>query len=168
MLEIHNEKIIDLLDRSLDKNLGPHPVEPTGLDVRCAADGSVSVPQLTRVEVDVSSAGGGGARVDELMRSGAARRHTHATLMNAESSRCKPRHSPATSRRPARPRLSAYNWRGSAHLVLSLHVSVRSEPDGIEWKGRLHLVDLAGSERVEKSGVVGEHLREAQARALAT
>ena len=33
MLEIHNEKIIDLLDRSLDKNLGPHPVEPTGLDV---------------------------------------------------------------------------------------------------------------------------------------
>ena len=84
MLEIHNEKIIDLLDRSLDKNVGPHPVEPTGLDVRCAADGSVSVPQLTRVEVDVSSTGGGGARVDELMRSGAARRHTHATLMNAE------------------------------------------------------------------------------------
>ena len=142
MLEIHNEKIIDLLDKSLDRNPGPHPVEPTGLDVRCAADGSVSVPQLTRVEVDVSSTGGGGARVDELMRSGAARRHTHATLMNAESSR--------------------------SHLVLSLHVSVRSEPDGIEWKGRLHLVDLAGSERVEKSGVVGEHLREAQARALAT
>ena len=26
---------------------------------------------------------------------------------------CKPRHSPATSRRPARPRLSACNWRGS-------------------------------------------------------
>ena len=52
--------------------------------------------------------------------------------------------------------------------MLSLHVTVRSEPDGIEWKGRLHLVDLAGSERVEKSGVVGEHLREAQARALAT
>ena len=25
---------------------------------------------------------------------------------------CKPRHSPATSRRPARPRLSACNWRG--------------------------------------------------------
>ena len=47
-------------------------------------------------------------------------------------------------------------------------MSVRSEPDGIEWKGRLHRVDLAGSERVEKSGVVGEHLREAQARALAT
>ena len=28
----------------------------------------------------------------------------------------KPRHSPATSRRPARPRLSACDWRGSAGI----------------------------------------------------
>ena len=69
--------------------------------------------------------------------------------MNAESSRAHP--AAAISR-----------------CIGALAFAVRSEPDGIEWKGRLHLVDLAGSERVEKSGVVGEHLREAQARALAT
>ena len=75
--------------------------------------------------------------VDELLRSSASRRHTHATLMNAGSSR--------------------------SHLVLTLHAVMRSEPDGSERSGRLHLVDLAGSERVGKSGVTGDRMKEAQA-----
>ena len=36
---------------------------------------------------------------------------------------CKPRHSPATSRRPARPRLSACNWRGSVEISMEPYYS---------------------------------------------
>ena len=56
---------------------------------------------------------------------------------------CKPRHSPATSRRPARPRLSACNWRGSVdwrdggkstcapgHAKYQMAVVSRAEKDG--------------------------------------
>ena len=49
-----------------------------------------------------------------------------------------------------------------SHLILTLYAHLRSEPDGVEWRGRLHLVDLAGSERVGKSGVTGDQLKEAQ------
>ena len=78
-------KIVDLLDRASTKS-GPAPGRADGprralrrrrLRQRAAAHSR---------RVDVSSAGGGGARVDELMRSSAAP-VTPATLMNAESSR---------------------------------------------------------------------------------
>ena len=66
------------------------------------------------------------SEVDALLAAGSARRHTHAMLMNASSSR--------------------------SHLVLTLYATCTSERDGAEMRGRLHLVDLAGSERVGKSG----------------
>lgn len=120
MLEIYNEKVLDLSTAASS--------EP--LDVRVGADGGVSVVNL-RMQ-PVSSA----AEVGNLLLSGAARRHTHGTLMNAASSR--------------------------SHLVLTLHTTVRNVRDGTERRGKLHLVDLAGSERVGKSGVAGDQLREAQ------
>ena len=122
MLEVYNEKVLDLLTRSGGGD---------NLEVRAAADGTVSVPGLTRRDVDSAEA------IGRLLAEGQERRHTHATLMNAGSSR--------------------------SHLILTLHAHLRSEPDGVEWRGKLHLVDLAGSERVGKSGVTGEQLREAQA-----
>ena len=70
MMEVYNEKVFDLL---VDD-----PTEaPTSLDVRVAADGSASVPGLSLA--DSSSA----ADVCLLLERGAARRRTHATLMNA-------------------------------------------------------------------------------------
>jgi hypothetical protein len=100
------------------------------LDLRVAPDGTVSIPKLTSHPVTSASA------VDNLLAEAAKRRHTHATLMNAESSR--------------------------SHLVLTVHVTMRNARDGVERYGKLHLVDLAGSERVGKSGVVGEQMKEAQ------
>ena len=44
---------------------------------------------------------------------------------------CKPRHSPATSRRPARPRLSACNWRGSDGAYMKSRFMLIGTPSGI-------------------------------------
>ena len=74
--------------------------------------------------------------VHALMQSGCARRHTSATLMNDASSR--------------------------SHLVLTIATRCINTLTRVEKCGKLHLVDLAGSERVGKSGVTGEHLKEAQ------
>ena len=49
-----------------------------------------------------------------LLATGGARRHTHGTLMNAQSSR--------------------------SHLVLTLHATCKNEADGVEMRGKLHLV----------------------------
>ena len=135
LVEIYNEKLVDLLAEATPQSAAElaKPSSSRALEIRCGEDGSVSVPGLTHVAVD---AGRGAAGVCALLALGAKRRHTHATLMNEGSSR--------------------------SHLVLTLHALLRSEPDGLERRGKLHLVDLAGSERVDKSGVVGERLREAQ------
>ena len=132
MLEIYNDKLVDLLVDE-EGNSAPGMGAGTGarpLDVSVDRDGSVSVPGLRTRAFDTSE------QISRLLAEGAARRRTHATLMNATSSR--------------------------SHLVLTLHAWVRSEPEGLEWRGKLHLVDLAGSERIAQSGAVGERLREAQ------
>ena len=42
-----------------------------------------------------------------------------------------------------------------------VHVLLRSEPEGLEKRGKLHLVDLAGSERQSKTQASGDRLKEA-------
>jgi kinesin family protein C2/C3 len=124
MLEIYNEKVLDLLNAG-----GGDEAASEALEIRPGADGAVTVMGLTQRPVASAS------EVSGMLHLGSKRRHTHATLMNAGSSR--------------------------SHLVLTLHATMRGA-DGVEQKGRLHLVDLAGSERIGKSGVSGEQLREAQ------
>ena len=129
MLEVYNEKVLDLLHEKIFDGRG-REVVADALEVRAAADGTVSVPHLTTLPFD------SGEAVAEHLTAAGKRRHTHATLMNAASSR--------------------------SHLVLTVHVTLRNTRDDTERTGKLHLVDLAGSERVGKSGVQGEQLREAQ------
>lgn len=106
------------------------PPGSEALEVRCGSDGDVSLPFLTHLPITSTS------DIDAMLHAGASRRHTHATLMNATSSR--------------------------SHMVLTLYVTLANVTDGVRVQGKLHLVDLAGSERVGKSGVSGEQLREAQ------
>jgi len=76
--------------------------------------------------------------VHALLRRAARERHVAATACNDRSSR--------------------------SHAIFQLHISGSRLVDGNceEVSGQLSLVDLAGSERVEKSGVSGERMREAQ------
>jgi len=74
--------------------------------------------------------------VMKIFAKGSSRRTTASTQMNAESSR--------------------------SHLVCSLVVKLTNRRSGIQSIGKLTLVDLAGSERVDKSGAVGDVLKEAQ------
>ena len=147
LLEIYNEKVLDLMGKPADQvgltgggggggssssssSASLHPAPPEPLEVRSGSDGSVSVSKLRAVPVASAE------EVGALLLDAGKRRHTHGTLMNASSSR--------------------------SHLVLTIYATVRSSADGSEHKGKLHLVDLAGSERVGKSGVVGEQMKEAQ------
>jgi len=76
--------------------------------------------------------------VHNLLRRATRERHTAATASNDRSSR--------------------------SHMIFQLSLLGSCEVDGHarELEGLLSFVDLAGSERVEKSGVMGERLREAQ------
>lgn len=76
------------------------------------------------------------ADVMKIFAKGSSRRTTASTQMNAESSR--------------------------SHLICSLIVKLTNRRSGQTSIGKLTLVDLAGSERVDKSGAVGETLKEAQ------
>jgi len=49
-----------------------------------------------------------------------------------------------------------------SHLICSLIVRLKNKRSGAETVGKLTLVDLAGSERVDKSGAMGDALKEAQ------
>ncbi|GAB4835768.1 hypothetical protein Ancab_000678 [Ancistrocladus abbreviatus] len=58
---------------------------------------------------------------------------------------------------------TAMNERSSrSHSCLTVHVQGKDLTSGAMLRGCMHLVDLAGSERVDKSGVTGEGLKEAQ------
>lgn len=49
-----------------------------------------------------------------------------------------------------------------SHMMLSVTVISEFKPTGATSRGKLNLVDLAGSERINKSGAVGQALKEAQ------
>merc|ERR1719158_927932 len=77
--------------------------------------------------------------VEEVLRamaSAAANRSVLATDMNEESSR--------------------------SHSIVQVKTVCRSRKDGREYIGRINLIDLAGSENVNKSGVSGQGMKEAQ------
>ncbi|GAB4855623.1 hypothetical protein Ancab_024244 [Ancistrocladus abbreviatus] len=58
---------------------------------------------------------------------------------------------------------TAMNERSSrSHSCLTVHVQGKDLTSGAVLRGCMHLVDLAGSERVDKSGVTGDGLKEAQ------
>eukprot|EP00898_Chlorokybus_atmophyticus_P001594 jgi/Chlat1/2435/Chrsp17S02680 len=73
--------------------------------------------------------------VEAVFKEGKRNRSTASTNMNQHSSR--------------------------SHMILTVYLEV--ENLGQKHKAKLHLVDLAGSERVNKSGVSGDQLKEAQA-----
>ena len=75
--------------------------------------------------------------VAAVLKRGAARRATAATLLNERSSR--------------------------SHALCLVTAEARSRLTGAVTRGRLCLVDLAGSERVAASGATGERLKEAVA-----
>merc|ERR1712151_57232 len=49
-----------------------------------------------------------------------------------------------------------------SHSIFALYLSGSNQELNSELRGALHLVDLAGSERLDRSGAVGERLRETQ------
>ena len=76
--------------------------------------------------------------VMKVVRDGNRRRHVAATKMNSASSR--------------------------SHAILTLFFEEEAhaeEMEGVAVASRVNLVDLAGSEKINKSGVVGENLKEA-------
>jgi hypothetical protein len=91
---------------------------------------------LVQVEGAVSMSAANANDVMKIFARGSAQRTTASTKMNAESSR--------------------------SHLICSLVVQLTNRRTGTQSIGKLTLVDLAGSERIDKSGAVGETLKEAQ------
>jgi len=141
LLEVYNEVVFDVL-----ANKG-------GADAAVGAVAHSATIDQTPVEMRSTSAtshgsGFGGQynvrrvqdadAVHALIRRAARQRHVATTACNDRSSR--------------------------SHAVFQLSFEGRKDSNGQqrEVKGLLSLVDLAGSERVEKSGAVGERLREAQ------
>merc|ERR1712054_81031 len=49
-----------------------------------------------------------------------------------------------------------------SHSIFALYLTGVNRELNSELRGALHLVDLAGSERLDRSGAVGERLRETQ------
>lgn len=49
-----------------------------------------------------------------------------------------------------------------SHMMLTVNLVSEFHPTGVVYRGKLNLVDLAGSERLDKSGAVGQALKEAQ------
>jgi hypothetical protein len=91
-----------------------------------------------RVQIDgsVTRTATTAQEVMKVFAAGATRRTVASTQMNAESSR--------------------------SHLICTLTVTlINKKTEGVTT-GKLTLVDLAGSERLDKSGAVGENLKEAQ------
>lgn len=84
------------------------------------------------VEKEVNSMG----QIQSLMNKAARLRAVGSTDMNAQSSR--------------------------SHSIFALYLTGVNRELNSELHGALHLVDLAGSERLDKSGAVGDRLRETQ------
>ncbi|XP_071947122.1 kinesin-like protein KIF11-B [Antedon mediterranea] len=124
-LELYNEELFDLLA----------PIDDTQR-LRIFEDstrkGSVVIQGLEEVVVHNKD------EVFGILRKGAAKRQTAATLMNAHSSR--------------------------SHSVFSVTIHIKENSiDGEELlkTGKLNLVDLAGSENIGRSGAVDKRAREA-------
>lgn len=130
-LEIYNENIRDLLNRNEDLNANHALKEQAGV--------GVTVPTLSTHTV---------VNADEcyrLLNMGNRNRVVGATLMNANSSRS---HSIFTISLEQIP-----TEEGNVEEISASGGGIR--------RGKLNLVDLAGSERQNKTGAVGDRLKEA-------
>ncbi|TKR65189.1 hypothetical protein L596_025630 [Steinernema carpocapsae] len=125
-LELYNEELYDLLGASDLKNTRLRIFEDPMKKGSVVINGMEEVPVKDREEVY------------KLLKRGAERRQTAATLMNMNSSR--------------------------SHSVFTVTVVIRENSvsgEELLKQGKLHLVDLAGSENVKKSGAQDTRAREA-------
>ncbi|CAD5229060.1 unnamed protein product [Bursaphelenchus okinawaensis] len=119
-VELYNEQLYDLLSIN-NQPLRVYESKDSGTVI----SGMEDIPVRSRTEVY------------EILKKGAEKRKTAATLMNISSSR--------------------------SHSVFTLTVTTRQTIDDEELLrvGKIHLVDLAGSENVGRSGAIDQRAREA-------
>ncbi|CAM9888775.1 unnamed protein product, partial [Phaeothamnion confervicola] len=133
MLEVYNEKVIDLLAEPVSTPRGSGGGGGNGgegHEIRLDKRGRVYVEGL--VEVEVSRL----AQVEELIALGASNRTVGNNNVNLHSSR--------------------------SHLVLQVDIDAVDTASGQVHVGKLNLIDLAGSERIKSTAAEGQRLREAQ------
>jgi len=132
ILEIYNEKLVDLLNDKRTKKIDDdeEDVADAKLEVYHDQDGSVEVKNLTQVPVNSVE------DIEREIEHGSRNRSTFATKINEHSSR--------------------------SHLVVSFRVRGQDVKGITTYYSKMHLVDLAGSERIAKSEATGDRLKEAQ------
>jgi len=96
------------------------------------AYGMTDIENVVKMEVQPQNK----EEVENIMTIASKNRTVMKTDMNAESSR--------------------------SHSIFTLHLTARNDEQNAVLRGQLNLVDLAGSERVDRSGVTGKALIEAQ------
>lgn len=138
-MEVYNEVIRDLLrdeETSLTSNSGNGAKASTTTGTpQCHVikhDSDWGTMVTNMTCVNVSSI----EQINSLMASAAKLRAVGSTDMNSVSSR--------------------------SHSIFALYLSGSNVSQNTELRGALHLVDLAGSERLDKSGAVGDRLKETQ------
>uniref|UniRef100_A0A0N5AS38 Kinesin-like protein n=1 Tax=Syphacia muris TaxID=451379 RepID=A0A0N5AS38_9BILA len=125
-VELYNEELFDLLARPGSENQRLRIFDDN------TRKGSVIISGVEDVSVQSSD------DVYEVLRKGAEKRRTAATLMNMSSSR--------------------------SHSVFTVTVVTREGKlpgEDLMKTGKLHLVDLAGSENIGRSGAIEQRAREA-------
>ena len=133
MFQLYRDGLEDLLKDPSPNNKKDDKIKPPSLKIKLAEH---SPTGLVFVEGAACLQATTPGEVMKIFAKGSSRRTTASTQMNAESSR--------------------------SHLICSLTLKLTSKRTGKESVGKLTLVDLAGSERNDKSGAVGEALKEAQ------
>lgn len=124
-IEIYNEHVRDLLCPNALSSLG---ADATPLTIRQNSDGSTCLNGVT--ETPVTDFEG----CCRCLQSGSQSRATHATAMNAQSSR--------------------------SHAIFFVTLRQQDIATGRCLTSKLHFVDLAGSERAKRSKAEGERLKE--------
>jgi hypothetical protein len=133
MFQLYRDGLDDLLAEKKKVKKGEDPVQDKAMKITLAEH---SPTGLVMVEGAAIMEAKTPQDVMQIFARGSSRRTTASTQMNAESSR--------------------------SHLICTLVARLKNRRTGVECIGKLTLVDLAGSERVDKSGAVGEVLKEAQ------
>jgi hypothetical protein len=134
MFQLYRDGLEDLLCKAKGNKKGSDPMKPGGnLKITLAEHSPTGLVNVDGANTMIATCP---ADVMKIFAEGSSRRATASTQMNAESSR--------------------------SHLICSLVVKLTNRRTNTTAFGKLTLVDLAGSERVDKSGAVGEMLKEAQ------
>lgn len=126
MLELYNKKFADLLVEK--KKLAPGEKE---IPVEVRMDANNQAVRITGTTIKRATSA---EELEITFLKGLSQRTTHATAMNATSSR--------------------------SHLVFAIMTSVEDKSSGKISKGKLSFIDLAGSERASKTEASGDRLKE--------